>query len=89
MRDQEGEPGGGRFRKKIGLRHAVAMYGSSVLGSGLLILPGLAARIAGPASILAWVLLSLSSYPFAYIFASLSSRRPEAGHGKAYLATDS
>ncbi len=79
MKDQEGEPGGGRFRKKIRLRHAVAMYGSSVLGSGILILPGLAARIAGPASILAWVLLSLSSYPFAYTFASLSSRRPESG----------
>jgi amino acid efflux transporter len=44
-----------------------------------LVLPGLTAQIAGPASILAWILLSLASYPFAYTFASLSSRRPESG----------
>ena len=30
-------------------------------------------------SLLAWVLLSLASYPFAITFASLSSRRPESG----------
>ncbi|MHB1907480.1 MAG: APC family permease [Nitrososphaerales archaeon] len=67
------------LRKAIKLRHAVALYASSVLGSGILILPGLAAQIAGPASLLAWVLLSLASYPFAITFASLSSRRPESG----------
>ena len=49
------------------------------MGSGILVLPGLAAKIAGPASILAWILLSLASYPFAYTFASLSARRPESG----------
>src|SRR5947199_9905520 len=52
---------------------------SSVLGSGILILPGLAAQKAGPASLIAWVGLSLVSYPLAYTFASLSSRRPESG----------
>ena len=67
------------LRKAIKLRHAVALYTSSVLGSGILIVPGLAAQIAGPASILAWILLSLASYPFAITFASLSSRRPESG----------
>ncbi|HEY9164694.1 MAG TPA: amino acid permease [Candidatus Kryptonia bacterium] len=67
------------FRKTITLRHAVALYVSSVLGSGVLVLPGLAAKIAGPSSLIAWVLLSLASYPFAYTFASLSSRKPEAG----------
>ncbi len=67
------------MRKAITLRHAVALYVSSVLGSGVLVLPGLAAKIAGPASLIAWVLLSLGSYPFAYTFASLSSRKPESG----------
>ena len=67
------------LRKAIRLKHAVALYVSSVLGSGVLILPGLAAKIAGPASILAWALLSVASYPFAYTFASLSARRPESG----------
>lgn len=42
-------------------------------------LPGLAAQKAGPASLIAWVLLSLASYPLAYTFASLSARKPESG----------
>ncbi len=67
------------LRKAIRLRNAVALYASSVLGSGVLVLPGLAAKIAGPGSILAWILLSLASYPFAFTFASLSARRPESG----------
>src|SRR3989449_3203454 len=67
------------LRKAITLRYAVALYVSSVLGSGVLVLPGLAAQLAGPGSLLAWVLLSVVSYPFAYTFASLSARKPEAG----------
>ena len=63
----------------ISLKNAVALYTSSVLGSGVLVLPSLAAKIAGPASILAWVALSFASYPFAYTFASLSARRPQSG----------
>jgi amino acid efflux transporter len=71
-------PGRG-FRKAITLRYAVALYVSSVLGSGVLVLPGLAAKIAGPASLVAWIFLSVASYPFAYTFASLSARKPESG----------
>ena len=52
---------------------------SSVLGSGILVLPGLAAQVAGPASLIAWIGLSLASYPLAYTFASLSARKPESG----------
>ncbi len=68
-----------QLRKAIRLRHAVALYISSVLGSGVLVLPGLAAQIAGPASLVAWGVLAVASYPFAFTFASLSSRRPESG----------
>ncbi len=67
------------LRKVITLRYAVALYVSSVLGPSILVMPGLAAKIAGPASLIAWVGLSLASFPFAYTFASLSSRRPESG----------
>src|SRR2546425_3438391 len=67
------------LRRVITLRHAVAIYVSSLLGSGIFVVPGLAARLAGPASIVSWVLLSLASYPFAYTFAKLSARRPESG----------
>ena len=61
------------------MRYAVALYMSSVLGSGVLVLPGLAAKIAGPASLIAWVILSVASYPLAYTFATLSARKPESG----------
>ena len=68
-----------QLRKAIRLRHSVALYASSVLGSGILVLPGLTAKIAGPGSIIAWAILAVASYPFAYTFASLSARRPESG----------
>src|SRR6266545_1963658 len=67
------------LHRVITLRHAVAIYVSSLLGSGIFVIPGLAARIAGPASIVSWMLLSLASYPFAYTFAKLSARKPESG----------
>lgn len=67
------------LRRFITVRHAVAIYVSSVLGAGILVIPGLAAREAGPGSLLAWLLLSLASYPFAYTFSRLSARRPESG----------
>src|SRR5881409_3396446 len=77
---QEGRAGSPpALRRVITLRHAVAIYVSSLLGSGIFVIPGLAARIAGPASIVSWLLLSLASYPFAYTFAKLSARRPESG----------
>jgi amino acid efflux transporter len=69
----------GRLRRVITVRHAVAIYVSSVLGAGILVIPGLAARIAGPGSLVAWVILSGASYPFAYTFSRLSARRPESG----------
>lgn len=67
------------LRKVITLRYAVALYVSSVLGPSILVMPGLAAKIAGPGSIIAWIGLSLASFPFAYTFASLSARHPESG----------
>src|SRR2546426_2623467 len=67
------------LRRVITLRHAVAIYVSPLLGSGIFVIPGLAARIAGPASIVSWALLSFASYPFAYTFAKLSAKRPESG----------
>jgi len=69
----------GTFRKVITVRHAVAIYVSSVLGAGILVIPGLAARTAGAGSLLAWAFLSLASYPFAFTFSSLSARKPESG----------
>ena len=79
---ENGHPGPGSegsLRKVITVRHAVAIYVSSVLGAGILVIPGLAARAAGPASLLAWAFLALASYPFAFTFSSLSARKPQSG----------
>ncbi len=67
------------LRREIRLRNAIALYVGSVLGSGILVLPGLAERLAGPASLIAWAVLAVASLPFAITFATLSARRPESG----------
>jgi amino acid efflux transporter len=55
-------------------------YVASVLGAGVLILPGVAMQIAGPASIIAWIILIGFSYLFAWVLARLSVRYPDC-HG--------
>src|SRR5215469_6473724 len=56
-----------------------ALYIGALLGPGLLLLPGLAAAEAGPASIVAWLgLLGLSGL-FAAVFSGLGQRFPQAG----------
>jgi amino acid efflux transporter len=63
-----------------------ALYIGALLGPGLLLLPGLAAAEAGPASIVAWLgLLGLSSL-FAAVFSSLGRRFPQAGGIMGYVA---
>ena len=51
----------------------------AVVGAGVLILPGITAALAGPASILAWAVVSLLGVPLALTFAALASRYPDAG----------
>lgn len=63
----------------ISLRHGIAIYISSVLGGGILILPGLAADAAGPSSVVAWIILSVASFPFAYTFSRLAMRSRVSG----------
>lgn len=67
------------LRRALSFPHVVALYVSSVLGSGILVLPGLAAQLAGPASLVAWAVLAVGSVPFALTFATLSIRRPVSG----------
>jgi hypothetical protein len=61
------------LRNSIRLREGVFMYIGSVLGGGILVTPAIAASIAEPASLVAWVLLSLLSYPISYTFGALAN----------------
>jgi len=64
---------------RIGLPTASALYIAAVLGTGVLVLPGLAADAAGPASILAVAIVFVVSIPLAATFAALAARYPDAG----------
>lgn len=65
----------------------VTHYITSVMGVGILVLPGVASTVAGPASLLAWLLLVLWSYPFALVFARLSVKVPSAGGIADFVTT--
>ncbi|MEO8528037.1 MAG: amino acid permease [Pseudolysinimonas sp.] len=64
---------------RIGLPSASALYIAAVLGTGVLVLPGLAADAAGPASIIAVAAVLVLSIPLAGTFAALAGRFPDAG----------
>jgi len=69
---------------RLGLGPGIALYLASVLGTGLLVLPGLAARSAGPASILSVVVVTLLAIPLAGTFAALAARHPDPGGVASY-----
>src|ERR1700747_2562262 len=62
----------------LSVPRASALYIGALFGPGLLLLPGLAAQQAGPASIIAWVALLGLSAVFATVFAALRRKVPRA-----------
>lgn len=70
---------------RLGLWQASALYIAAVLGTGILVLPGLAARAAGPGSVLAVVAVLVLSVPLAGTFAALASRMPDSGGVATYV----
>lgn len=73
------------LEKSLGPVSGTAMMLNTVLGVGILTLPGLAAAQSGADSIWTWVLCALANVPLLAVFALLSSRFPEAG-GVAHIA---
>ncbi|WP_068786137.1 amino acid permease [Paenibacillus phocaensis] len=74
------------LQKGIGLPQAIALYIGAVLGSGVLIVPGLAAEMAGPASLLAWGFMTMLILPMALSMGLLSAKYPNAG-GVSHFVT--
>lgn len=74
------------FKETIKLPQAVALYIGAVLGSGILIIPGLAAEIAGPASLMAWAGMMILVLPLALSMGFLSQKYPSAG-GVSHFVT--
>lgn len=69
----------------IGLPQAIALYIAAVIGSGILFLSGATASVAGPASIIAWIMIIIFSFPIAYTFAVLSREYPDAGGASTFV----
>ena len=67
------------LKKEVTLFGAVGMLVSGILGSGILILPPIAAKIAGDSSVLAWALMTVLAVPVALTFGYLASSIPSAG----------
>lgn len=61
------------------------MSAGAVLGAGIISLPAMAAAVAGPASIVAWLALVVISAPLAWLFAELGARFPDAGGVSSYV----
>ncbi|WP_110945421.1 APC family permease [Streptomyces avicenniae] len=81
------EPHAPREQPATGRLSAVqgtALYVGAVLGTGVIALPSLAAEVAGPASLLAWLGLVVLSAPLAATFAALGARHPDAGGVATY-----
>ncbi|MEK4058611.1 MULTISPECIES: APC family permease [Paenibacillus] len=74
------------LQRNIGMPQAIALYIGAVLGSGILIVPGLAAEMAGPASLLAWGFMTLLILPLALSMGLLSAKFPNAG-GVSHFVT--
>jgi len=64
---------------RVGVVQASALYIAAVLGTGILVLPGLARDAAGPASLVAVGAVFALSIPLAGTFAALAARFPDAG----------
>ena len=69
----------------LSVPQGAALTIGAVLGTGVISLPALAADIAGPASMVAWVLLVALSVPLAATFAALGSRFPDSGGVSTYV----
>lgn len=65
--------------KTLTIGQAVGLAISIVVGSGLLVLPGLAYQISGSAAIYSWVIDALLVIPLLVIFAYLGANFPSAG----------
>ncbi|HJV46107.1 MAG TPA: amino acid permease [Bacillota bacterium] len=73
-----------KLKRSISWKQGTAMAIGSVLGSGILILPAVTAQVAGPASIIAWIVMSILAIPLALTLGRLAATIPNAGGIIAY-----
>src|SRR5258706_7877552 len=73
------------LNRELDLTALVVYYFSTIVGVGIFIVPLFAAKLAGPAALISWVIALLCAYPFAMIFAHLSQRYQVSGSIQKFL----
>jgi amino acid efflux transporter len=69
----------------LSVAQGTALSVGAVLGTGVISMPALAAAVAGPASLVAWLALIVLSAPLAWSFAALGARHPDGGGVSTYV----
>jgi amino acid transporter len=64
------------FRRSLGLFELVSLGLGGTIGSGIFVVPGIAAGIAGPASLLGWLVVGISACSVAFALGAVQSRSP-------------
>ena len=72
------------LQKSLTWLQGTALTVGGVIGSGILVLPSIAAVIAGPASLISWALMGLLSLPMVLAVGEMSSAYPNSGGIAAY-----
>ena len=70
---------------KMTVAQGTALSVGAVLGTGVISMPAMAAAVAGPASLVAWLALIVLSAPLAWTFAALGARHPDGGGVSTYV----
>lgn len=74
-----------QLKKTITWVQGAALTIGAVLGAGILVLPAIAADMAGPASLVSWLLMGIFSLPMVMAIGSMSSRFPDSGGMATYV----
>ena len=67
------------YKRSLGLFELVSLGVGGTIGSGIFVVPGLAAGLSGPWSLLAWAIVAISASCVILSLASISSRFASAG----------
>ncbi len=78
-------PGNPTFSRDLGLFDATMIGTGAMIGAGIFVLTGIAAGVAGPASILSFILNGFVTLITAFAYAELASAIPRAGGGYSFV----
>lgn len=70
---------------RIGVVVATALSVTTVVGAGLLVLPGLSFSIVGRAGYVPWVAVAVLMLPLLYVFSYFAANNPSAGGAVGYI----